>query len=175
MSPSEKDLSSAERALVAAIRVEQQGRQFYLKVAERTADEKGQAMFRSLASDELEHLDILVKEYQALTNNEPWLTVEQAKETEPMFSLFPEEGEDLAIPQDDLSALKFAMDFEQRGYEMYRKGAMEAADATAQAVFQHLAKEENRHFVLLQRTHDYLATSGVWLWDDMHPPMLDGA
>ncbi len=175
MNQSDKDLSSAERALVDAIRVEQQGRQFYLKVAERTADEKGQAMFRSLASDELEHLDILVKEYQALTKNEPWLTVEQAKGTEPMFSLFPEEVEELAIPEDDVGALKFAMDFEQKGYDMYQKGAKEATDATARTVFQYLAKEENRHFVLLQRTHDYLATSGVWLWDELHPPMLDGA
>lgn len=175
MSPRDKALATAKRALVEAIRIEQKGRRFYLKVAERTADARGQAMFRSLASDEVEHLDILVKEYQALTNNEPWLTVEQAKETEPMFSLFPEEGEELVVPQDDVGAIKFAMDFEQKGYEMYKKSASEATDATAQTIFQYLAREENRHFVLLQKTHDYLATSGVWLWDDLHPPMLDGA
>ncbi len=175
MSPSDEDQATVKQVLVGAIRVEQQGRKFYLKVAERTADEKGQAMFYSLASDEVEHLNILVNEYQALTNNEPWLSVEQAKGTEPMFSLFPDEAEETAIPQDDVGALKFAMDFEQKGYEMYKKSSSEATDATAKAVFQHLAREENRHFVLLQRTHDYLAASGVWLWDDMHPPMLDGA
>ncbi|MFQ5925668.1 MAG: hypothetical protein ACE5IE_06705, partial [Dehalococcoidia bacterium] len=48
--------------------------------------------------------------------------------------------------------------------------AREATDTTAQAVFQYLAREENKHFVLLQRTHGYLATKGAWPWDDCTRP-----
>ena len=166
------------KALNQGILIELQGRQFYLKAMDRIKDKNGKSLFRSLAKDEALHLQILRTEYQAVSRGRKWLTLEQAKASRPEeLSLFPgKEGELAALIKEDttdLQALELAMDFETRGYKMYAKAA-EGADPVSQKVYKFLAQEENRHFLLLQKTHQYLSYSGMWLYDDMARTMLDG-
>ena len=42
-------------------------------------------------------------------------------------------------------------------------------------LFQFLAKQENMHYVFLQKTYDYLTTEGAWYFDEQEFPMFDGA
>ncbi len=166
------------KALNQGILIEVQGRQFYLKAMDRTKDKNGKRLFRSLAKDEALHLQILRTEYQAVSRGRKWLTLELAKASQPEeLDLFPGKEDELAalIKEDttDLQALEQAMAFETRGYKMYAKAA-EGADPVSQKVYKFLAQEENRHFSLLQKTHQYLSSNGMWLYDDMDRPMLDG-
>ncbi len=159
---------------------ELEGRALYLEAVERTEDELGKRMFRSLAQDEEEHLQILQVEYGAITGRGQWLDLEAAQEEEPdpSLRLFPEEEEAIEklIPEDasDLDALKIAMDFERRGYRLYEKAATETSDPTAQAIFRFLVEEESRHFALLDNAHDYLANQGMWYFDDLEKPFFEG-
>lgn len=159
---------------------ELEGQALYLEAIERTADELGKKMFRSLAQDEQEHLQILQIEYAALTGTGQWLDLEAAKkeEPDPSLHLFPHEEETIErlIPEDasDLNALEIAMDFERRGYRLYEKAAAETSDPTAQAIFHFLVEEESRHFALLDNAHDYLANQGIWYFDDLEKPFFEG-
>ncbi len=159
---------------------ELEGRALYLQAIERTEDELGQRMFRSLAQDEEEHLQILQVEYAAITGTGQWLDLEaaQKEELDPSLHLFPQEEEAIErlIPEDtsDLDALKIAMDFERRGYRLYEKAATETSDPTAQAIFRFLVKEESRHFALLDNARDYLANQGIWYFDDLEKPFFEG-
>lgn len=168
----------ALKALTQGMLIEVQGRAFYLKAVDRTQHADGKQLFRSLAKDETLHLRILRAEYLAVSRGRRWLTLAQARSSQPEeLSLFPEKENELAamIKEDttDLQALAIAMDFETRGYNMYAQAA-QGADAASQKVYKFLAQEENRHFLLLQKTHQYLSSRGVWLFDDMERPMLDG-
>lgn len=157
---------------------ELEGRALYLEAVERTENDLGKKMFRSLAHDEEEHLQILQAEYDALTGTSQWLDLEAARREEPDLSLhlFPHEAIERLIPEEasDLDALKIAMDFERRGYRLYEKAASEASDPTAQAVFRFLVEEESRHFALLDNAHDYLANQGIWYFDDLEKPFFEG-
>lgn len=159
---------------------ELEGRALYLEAVERTEDELGQRMFRSLAQDEEEHLQILQVQYGAITGTGQWLDLEaaQREEPDPSLQLFPHEEEavERLIPEEasDLDALRIAMDFERRGYRLYEKAATETLDPTAQAVFRFLVEEESRHFALLDNAHDYLANQGIWYFDDLEKPFFEG-
>lgn len=159
---------------------ELEGRALYLEAIERTEDELGKRMFRSLAQDEEEHLQILQVEYGAITGKGQWLDLEaaQKEKPDPSLRLFPPEEEAIEslIPEDasDLDALEIAMDFERRGYRLYEKAAAETPDPTAQAIFRFLAQEESRHFALLDNAHDYLANQGIWYFDDLEKPFFEG-
>jgi len=75
----------------------------------------------------------------------------------------------------DLDALKLAMDFELQGYEAYVKAGQETDDPKGKKVFEFLAKQENSHYVFLQKTYDYLTSKGAWYFDEQEFPMFDGA
>lgn len=175
-----EEMDFALSILRQAMGTELEGRALYLQAIERTEDELGKRMFRSLAQDEEEHLQILQAQYAAISRTGQWLDLDSAKEEEPdpSLRLFPEEEEKVGrlIPEDanDLDALKIAMDFERRGYRLYDKAAAETSDPTAQAVFRFLVEEESRHFALLDNAHDYLANQGMWYFDDLEKPFFEG-
>ena len=66
------DLQSALLALDVAIQTEKDGREFYKRAAENTADPGGKVLFTSLADDELEHLDLLESQREALAKAGHW-------------------------------------------------------------------------------------------------------
>lgn len=174
-----EELASALDILRQAIRIEQDGHKMYLEAAERTTDAQGKRMFRSLVQDEEEHMRILQNEYGALSSTGEWMAIEGAKSKEPpeaTLVLFPqEEGAGSKMIGDDttdLDALRLARDFEKHGYEMYQKAA-ETSNFDAQAVYRYLAKEENKHFTLLQKTYEYLSQKGSWFFDDLEKPHFD--
>lgn len=175
-----EEIDFALSILRQAMGNELEGRALYLEAIERTEDELGKRMFRSLAQDEEEHLQILQVEYGAITGTGQWLDLEAAQkgEPDPSLRLFPEEEEavESLIPENasDLDALKIAMDFERRGYRLYEKAASETSDPTAQAIFRFLVQEESRHFALLDNAHDYLANQGIWYFDDLEKPFFEG-
>ena len=175
-----EELTAALEGLQYAMYNERLGHRFYIKAMEMTTDEKGKRMYDSIASDEEKHLIILQEEFDSLKKTGDWVSLEKAGVEKPPSSpppLFPEEEAEveelIKRSASDLDALDIALDLERRGYELYQQEAQKASNLTARAVYEYLAKEENKHFTLLQNTRSYLAASGVWLWDDMHSPMLD--
>ena len=73
----------------------------------------------------------------------------------------------------ELNRPDIAFNLEGHGHQLYRNEAKKTNSLTAKAVCEYLADEESKHFVRLQNTRNYLASNGAWLWDDIHPPMLD--
>jgi rubrerythrin len=167
-------------ALERAMEVERQGKAFYEEAAERVQDPMGKAVFQTLARDEIEHLRLLQAEYEAIESDQDWMELDEAKVCVPQAPLkvYPDQREAaLVIPPDatDLDALKLAMDFEQKGYDAYSKSGAETDDPKGKEVFEFLAKQENEHYVFLQKTYDYLTSEGAWYFDEEEFHMFDGA
>ncbi|MGC8960671.1 MAG: ferritin family protein [Chloroflexia bacterium] len=169
------------QALHQGIQTELQGRTFYRKAAERSRDPKGQEVFRSLMRDEEMHLRLLQVQYGALVDEGRWLEMEQARELEPGRAaaiLFPQEDEALAalLPAegDDLRALQLALDFEHRGYQMYRRRAGETDDPAGRALYDFLAAQEQKHYDFIHRALEYLQTQGAWFYDERELPFFEG-
>lgn len=174
-----EETAAVLRVLQGALRTEKIGHEFYLRAAQMTADEKGKRLFRYIAQEETGHMHILQNEIDAVTRTEAWTALESARAGQaPAVALFPDEEarvrEMIGRRKSDLDALDLALDLEQRGYNLYREQAEKAGNPRARAVYMHLAGQEDGHFAIFQKTRQYLATNGAWLWDEMHSPQLGG-
>ncbi len=166
--------------LTRAMFNEQDGYNFYVAAAQRTNDPKGKAMFQSLANDETEHLTILQNEYQLVSEGKAFADLATARQklpARPDLQLFPEKG----ILQDllkqatgDDAILKIALDFELKGYQMYDAAGKSASDKNAAAIFAYMAKMEDWHYELIQKSINYLADKGIWFFDEIERPLFEG-
>lgn len=161
--------ATAIEALRQSLQLEQRGHKFYLDAAARTTDQRGQEMFRSLADDELKHLQAIQRQLEALTAGQTWVTI-GATSTKPLDleqDLLPPDKETLektiSANTSDIEALHFALAFENDAYNLYRKAAKETTNPAGKAMYEWLTQQELDHFNLLMLNYDYLATSGHWL------------
>jgi len=158
----------ALHALEKAIRIEKDGRRFYLQAAERTTDQRGKEIFLSLAHAEEEHLRIVEKQHDSLSRGRGWLALaEMAGEVDLGRPLFPPGREALEkmvrSDDSDLDALLLALGFENDSYELYRKGYIETDHPQGKAMYEYLADMEREHFETLMRNYEHLSRTGSWL------------
>ena len=181
------DWNSPLGILRRAMQIERDGYKFYREAAERAVGERGKSMFRGLADDEERHLRLLLLEYQSLESGQGWIDSTQALEQE--LALDPANpdlpGEEYPEPwpiftparqpslAGDVAALEFGMETEQLSYDLYKEAAEEQADPAAKQVYELLAKEESRHYEILQSSHDYLVDNQTW-WDSEELPFFTG-
>lgn len=155
----------ALQALHQAMRLEEDGYEFYTEAAERTADPRGQEMFLSLADDEKLHLRIVQDQYEALSGGKGWGAFSEALEFKPVDvdkPLFPPEAEVIDPQASDTDALLFGLQIENQSYELYRKAASETADPTGKDMYQLLASQERTHFDILMLNYEHLVSTGNW-------------
>ena len=170
---------AALAALDKAMEVERQGKVFYEEAARHVQDPAGKAVFETLARDEVEHIRLLQAQYEQVERAQEWLTLDEAMVCEPQtpLVLFPRQKDAaLAIPETatDVDALKLAMAFEEKGYRAYVAAENETDDPVGKKVLAFLARQENNHFVYLQKTLEYLNNEGAWYFDEEEFPMFDG-
>ena len=150
------------------MQVEQEGREFYMKAAQATRDEQRQGIFRALASDEENHLRLIKRQHNALTSESVWISSPGVKPVRIDLdkSLFPEgkEALDKAVTtkSSDSDALLFGLDIKTKNFDMYRRAAVETADALGKAMFGFLAGEEKGHFNILMMRYEYLTEPIEW-------------
>ncbi|MFO7918278.1 MAG: ferritin family protein [Anaerolineae bacterium] len=190
-------------ALKRGMSTEIWGRRFYQQAVAHTEAEDGKKVFQSLVAEEQRHLDILRGQYAALVGEGDWISPEEARkmaesidpdewiadrwvsvqEAETMAEaagpteIFPEaKSAQQLIPEgaSDEEALEMAMDFEQKGYDLYHQAAEDAEDAQEKAVWEFLAQAEDHHYTFLQKTHEFLANDGKWYFDDQELPFFEG-
>ena len=153
-------------AIEIAIKMETDAIEFYRNAAGKVANKVGQRMFLSIAGDETRHLQMLTDILQGLDIT--------AKDINPMGdirTIFEELKDQMMkrveATQDELEALRIAMDMEKEGVEFYRKAASEAPSAKEKALFERLLREEEQHFGVFSNTYFFLRDSGSWfMWEE---------
>ena len=181
------DWNSPLGVLRRAMQVERDGYKFYAEAAERATGERGKEMFRGLAADEEKHLRLLLIEYRALESGQGWIdptqALEQDMDLDPANPDLPgaeyPESSPIFTParqpslEGDVAALEFGMETERLSYDLYKKSAKEQTDPSAKKAYELLAKEENRHYEILQSSRDYLVDNETW-WDSEELPFFEG-
>lgn len=156
------------QAIEMGIQLEQDGREFYLKAAKRTSDERGKEMFLALADDEAIHLRILQQQLEALqsekpANNLPEIEPAGADWDIPLFPKDPTLFEKTVQPEaSDIDALIFAIQIEHKSFELYREMATQADNPTTAEMFKWLASVERGHFNQLMLNYESVIHSGHW-------------
>ncbi len=154
-------------ALQVALDTEKKGYMFYKIAAKSSKDAKGREVFEHLASDEIEHMEVIATIYESLTNDKPWMTYEEAAakygQTPKEKIIFPDVPEEVQEDFDDLLALEEALDFEKKAVQFYTKQVEEAVEEKAKAFYRSLVEIEESHVIIIQAELDSLMGAGIWL------------
>ncbi|MGD8353206.1 MAG: ferritin family protein [Pseudomonadota bacterium] len=154
-------------ALQLALDTEKKGYRFYKIAANSSKDPKGKEVFEHLAKDEVEHMAVIATVFESITNNEPWMTYEEAMEkygeTPPEKIIFPDVPEEPQEDFSDVKALEEALDFEKKAVVFYTAQAESSEEDQAKAFYHSLIEIEEGHVQIIQAELDSLMGAGIWL------------
>jgi rubrerythrin len=165
-------------ALALALTNEEKERDFYLAHAKRTKDALGRQMFESIAADESEHYKRLVELHKKLEVRNKWpdgFSIEiPTRVTEALGRLVKEATLSPESDDDDIAAVKAAIDFEHKGENFYEMLAGQAKDKAEKRFFTLLASMEREHRLSLEDTLEYFIDPEEWM-ERKEGRHLDGA
>lgn len=156
------DSSAALEILERAMKVEEEGRKFYEKASETTEDEKGRELFSTLANDEVNHYDLIKKQYDSLKSLGTWADASEVKPptadiSKPLFPLNRAEMEKkITKKTSEWDAILFGLDIEIRSFELYRQAAADTTDSLGKHFYEFLSGEEMGHYTNLITRYELL-------------------
>lgn len=153
------------KALEIAINAEKQGLRTYQEFAYKTKDESGKNMFIRLAMDEFEHMSILEKQRESIQEKECWITVKLAKsDIEKLAPAIKARTQKVKGTEglDQMSALRTALEMEDRAIKFYREQEQTSTDPIAKEMYARLITMEKAHYELIQAEIDYIEKTGFW-------------
>jgi rubrerythrin len=154
-------------ALDVAITNEMRERKFYLQCAERTRNPLGRAMFQQIADDELEHYRRLkeLQEKRSFDEGLPDTVPLKVRDTN-LKNILKDVIDNMdklsQVDDDELEAVRTAIDFEAKGAAYYAKLRDEVTDPKEKAFFDLLANMEHQHYLILKETEAYFTNPDAW-------------
>ncbi|MCK9275924.1 MAG: ferritin family protein [Syntrophales bacterium] len=166
-------------ALKIALQNEEREREFYLLHEKKTNNSLGKAMFREIANDELEHYKRLQELYSVWEKEGKWpesipLNVKNTNVKEVLRDALEKTAKLPPGDDDDLTAVRTAIEFESRGVRYYSELRDSVANPIEKDFFNLLAMIENEHFLSLKDTEEFLTDPASW-YRKKERHTLDGA
>lgn len=145
-----------------AMQMELDGEKHYRELAEKAGNPGLKKIFTSLAEDEVEHYNVFknIKEHSSFDIHESTVLTESKN----IFAQMKESGDiDTTINQEQKEAYQLAIDLEKKAFEFYEKKAEETDNPAEKKLLQAIAREERRHFSLLEAILDFISQPDSWL------------
>ncbi|MFQ6127665.1 MAG: ferritin family protein [Thermoplasmata archaeon] len=172
-SSKESNESTLLDALKTAIELEEYGYDFYKEVRGFVASEKGKALLRFLADQEVDHKKWLEIEHSKLERqiNEGRRDDERLSMELPNPRIVFSRKDEITKSMDSIEATKLALEIEKRSIEFYSSCGRMTSVETAKELFEKLTRFEESHRKLLEENLSYLQTEGDWYG---YVPILEG-
>ena len=124
-------------------------------------------MFRQIAGEELEHYQRLKQLSEVWGKKGTWpatvpLKVKNTNVDTILKDMVKKAGEIPNGGEDDLQAIRTAIDFEAKGAEFYARLREEVTDLKEKDFFGLLANIEREHFTSLKETEEFLVNPAEW-------------
>ena len=155
------------KALEIAMKLEEDGKKFYLDASEKATSTFAKDMFQSLAKDEEVHLEKVKEIYKKLKEEKEWpKVVTSIGDVVKTKALFPKDIKDRNMTEKDLSesvnVLKMGIEMEEKSIKFYNELAEKATDPFEIRFFIALAHEERGHYLSLWDYREYLEDPAGW-------------
>ena len=155
-----------EDVLNSALKLEKDGRDFYLEIAAAAPNEYAKKTFESFAEDESNHVG-WIKEMSekgaSFVHADPKEVGLIYGKLQSIFACIPEaKKNELASAEDDISQIDIAIGKEEESIQAYGAWAEEADDEEVKKLFETLVDFEKNHRVLLDNVKTYLDKTGDW-------------
>ncbi len=140
-----------------AMKMETDGRNYYLEHAEKTEIPQLKKIFLEMADDELKHYEI----FKALRDGTS-AEYDDAKQTtilssaKNVFETLKSEGEHFSFDAGVEKIWEQARDVEKKAETFYREKANEVTDEKQKHILNRIADEEHRHWVVLDHVIKFL-------------------
>ncbi len=149
-----------------AMKMEEDGREFYLKHAEQTNVPELKRVLVELAEDELKHYNI----FKAIRDGHTAEYGEAEKTTilatvKNVFESFKAEGKGFSFKADAKNLWEQAQEIEKKSEDFYRQKAGEVDNETQMLILNRIADEEHKHWVTLENVIQFLDRPKQWLED----------
>jgi len=155
------------KALEIAIKLEEDGKKFYMDAREKATSTFAKDMFESLAKDEDVHLEKVKEVYQNLKEGRRWpKRVTSLGDVVKIKAVFPKDVKGVDITEKDSSGsikvLDIGIKMEEKSIELYNDLSDKASDPFEVRFFFALAHEERGHYLSLWDYREYLKDPAGW-------------
>jgi rubrerythrin len=166
-------------ALKFALENELKEHEFYMANARKTKNMAGKNMFLQIANEEKEHLEVLKKLHDKWEQQKKWpatipLEVKKSGVSNVLKAMAGKKAARIAGTDNELKAVRAAIDFEARGVDLYTKLAKGSTDSKEKDFFNLIASVEREHLLSLRDTIEFLTDPASW-YQNMEKTSLDGA
>ena len=165
-------------ALQIAIRMEINGKEYYLKASRESSNELGRKLLKSLATEEDAHRQKFEGIYRVIRSKKAWPVTDfqpdGGKKLRTIFTRATEEKVcNTKAATTELDVVQTAMDMENKTYDFYKSQGGSATYDAERDFYQTLAAEEREHHQILLDYYEYLKDPAGWFVEKEHPS-LDG-
>ena len=149
-----------------AMKMETDGRQFYLDSAAKISSPELKKVLLELADDELKHFNL----FKALRDGQKAEYKQSEKTTilatvKNVFEELKSANQDFKFSSDSTKLWEQARDVEKKSETFYREKSAEVTHANEKAILNSIADEEHRHWVTLDNVIQFLSRPKTWLAD----------
>ena len=145
-----------------AIQMEKDGEAYYRQLAHRTSNAGLRTILTMLADEEVKHQQLFAGWKQALPPDRENQLLTRAKN---IFALMRESDELLPDEGGQVDLYRKAQDLEKKSETFYKEQAGKVANEDQKRALMALAKEEERHYILLENIIEFVSKPQTWLED----------
>lgn len=160
-----------------AIKMEVDGKTFYIKAAGLGSNKLEKIIFNSLAAEEDAHRQVFEKIYQAISNGQQWPAFNLYDNIGKIKTLVAREirqiGTGIKAASTELDAVKTAMGLEDKTFDYYKSNSEKATYPAEKELYQKLASQEASHKLVLADYYEYLSSPSAYFVKKEHHS-LDG-
>jgi rubrerythrin len=149
------DLTEQEKtisALQTSIKMEIDGKAFYLKASVQSTIDTGKKLLTQLAEEEDAHLQLFERIYEKIRKDKLWPDME-IRTPNRVKTIFTNEESKILMPRktpsDEVEAVKIAIDMEAKSYEFYRQQLKFAIYPSEIRFYEALVAQEHGHQLVL--------------------------
>ncbi|MDD5509646.1 MAG: ferritin family protein [Dehalococcoidales bacterium] len=166
------------QVLQVAIKMEIDGKQFYLKASRESGNELGRKLLESLAAEEDVHRQNFEKIYDSIRVKQGWpgtdFKPDEGKRLRTVFAdAIEKTGTEVDAATTEIDAVKTAMAMENKTGDYYKVQGQAATHDAERNFYQALVAEERAHYLVLLDYYEYLSDPAGWFVRKEHPS-LDG-
>ena len=146
-----------------AINFEQENREYYEDLAEKSQSERIKNVFLELASEEAKH-ERIVKQLRDQENVEE-LEFDIIPKVNEVFAEIKEDMPESIMPSDQVDVYKKALGMEEKSKDFYAEKAEESDNKKVKEVLERLSKEEKKHENIVRSIIELVNRPNTWLED----------
>jgi rubrerythrin len=143
-----------------ALQMEKDGENFYRRIASQIHNTAIKAVMNLLADEEVKHyhaIELIAKDQYEMTETD---ILNNAKN---IFIQMKDKKEEFKSNQEQVELYRKAQEIEKQSQQFYAEQADRIDNDQLQKLFEQLAKEEEKHYFLLENIIDFVLRPKHWL------------